>query len=132
MANKINFKTGLLYLYWLMSGADGQKNFDPEDPEWRTMRLMREHEEISDRDFDNFINTDLGTPDEQLEKVVGSLKNATHMQKVRALAWMDLVMIADGNIHSKEYELYTKVRMKFGVEEEDVKKVKVKLPSIFS
>jgi len=130
MANKINFKTGLLYLYWLMSGADGQKNFDPEDPEWRTMRLMREHEEISDRDFDNFINTDLGTPDEQLEKVVGSLKNATHMQKVRALAWMDLVMIADGNIHSNEHELYTKVRQRFNLEEDEIKKDRLSLPSI--
>ncbi len=130
MANKINFKTGLLYLYWLMSGADGQKNFDPEDPEWRTMRLMREHEEISDRDFDNFINTDLGTPDEQLEKVVGSLKNATHMQKVRALAWMDLVMIADGNIHTNEHELYTKVRQRFNLEEDEIKKDRLSLPSI--
>jgi len=130
MANKINFKTGLLYLYWLMSGADGQKNFDPEDPEWRTMRLMREHEEISDRDFDNFINTDLGTPDEQLEKVVGSLKNATHMQKVRALAWMDLVMIADGNIHTNEHELYTKVRQRFNLEEDEIKKDRLSLPSL--
>ena len=130
MANKINFKTGLLYLYWLMSGADGQKNFDPEDPEWKTMRLMREHEEISDRDFDSFINTDLGTPDEQLEKVVGSLNNATHEQKVRVLAWMDLVMIADGNIHSKEHELYTKVRQRFNLEEDEIKKDRLSLPSI--
>jgi len=130
MANKINFKTGLLYLYWLMSGADGQKNFDPEDPEWRTMRLMREHEEISDRDFDNFINTDLGTPDQQLEKVVNSLQHATHEQKVRSLAWMDLVMIADGNIHSKEHELYTKVRERFNLEEDEIKKDRLTLPSI--
>jgi uncharacterized tellurite resistance protein B-like protein len=130
MASKINFKTGLLYLYWLMSGADGQKNFDPEDPEWKTMRLMREHEEISDRDFDNFINTDLGTPDQQLEKVVGSLQHATHEQKVRALAWMDLVMIADGNIHSKEDELYTKVRQRFNIEEDEIKKDRLSLPSI--
>ncbi|RLD66554.1 MAG: hypothetical protein DRI84_04540 [Bacteroidetes bacterium] len=130
MANKINFKTGLLYLYWLMSGADGQKNFDPEDPEWKTMRMMREHEEISDRDFDSFINLDLGTPDEQLEKVVSSLNNATHAQKVRSLAWMDLVMIADGNIHSKEHELYTKVRQRFNLEEDEIKKDRLSLPSI--
>ena len=130
MANKINFKTGLLYLYWLMSGADGQKNFDPEDPEWKTMRLMREHEDIGDRDFDNFVNSDLGTPDEQLEKVVASLTHATHEQKVRALAWMDLVMVADGNIHSKESELYTKVRQRFGLEEDEIKKDKLSLPSL--
>jgi len=128
--NKINFKTGLLYLYWLMSGADGQKNFDPEDPEWKTMRLMREHENIGDRDFDNFVNSDLGTPDEQLERVVNSLTHATHEQKVRALAWMDLVMIADGNIHSKEHELYTKVRERFGIEEDEIKKDTLTLPSI--
>ncbi len=130
MAKKINYKTGLLYLYWLMSGADGQKNFDPEDPEWKTMRLMRRHEDISDKDFDNFINTDLGTPDEQLEIVLRALKHATHEQKVRALAWMDMVMIADGNIHSKENELYTKVREYFNIDEDEVKRDRLTLPTI--
>jgi uncharacterized tellurite resistance protein B-like protein len=130
MANKINYKTGLLYLYWLMSGADGQKNFDPEDPEWKTMRLMRRHEDINDRDFDNFINSDLGTPDEQLEKVLRAMEHATHEQKVRALAWMDMVMIADGNIHSKENELYTKVRKKFNIEEDEIKRDRLTLPTI--
>ena len=132
MSEKLNYKSGLLYLYWLMSGADGKKNFDPDDPEWRTMKLMREEENISDHDFDVFINSDLGSSDEQLDTVMKILAHSSHMEIVKALAWMDLVMIADGDIHNKEYELYTKVRMKFGVEEEDVKKVKVKLPSIFS
>jgi uncharacterized tellurite resistance protein B-like protein len=113
-----------------MSGADGQKNFDPEDPEWKTMRLMRRHEDINDRDFDNFINSDLGTPDEQLEKVLRAMEHATHEQKVRALAWMDMVMIADGNIHSKENELYTKVRKKFNIEEDEIKRDRLTLPTI--
>jgi hypothetical protein len=127
---KLNYKSGLLYLYWLMSGADGMKNFDPDDPEWKTMKLMREHEDIGDADFDNFINSDLGTPDEQLERVLRIMENASHEQKVNALAWMDLVMIADGNIHNKEYELYNKVRQKFNIEEDEVKKAKLKLPSL--
>jgi uncharacterized tellurite resistance protein B-like protein len=113
-----------------MSGADGQKNFDPEDPEWKTMRLMRRHEDINDRDFDNFINSDLGTPDEQLEKVLRAMEHATHEQKVRALAWMDMVMIADGNIHSKENELYTKVRKKFNIDEDEIKQDRLTLPTI--
>ena len=129
MAKNLNFKTGLLYLYWLMSGADGQKNFDPQDPEWKTMRLMREHEDIGDNDFDNFVNSDLGTPSEQLNQVINSLNHATHVQKVRALAWMDLVMIADGNIHSKENELYIQVRRKFDISEDEIKKDKLTLPS---
>ncbi len=132
MSNKLNYKSGLLYLYWLMSGADGKKNFDPDDPEWRTMKLMREEEKISDHDFDVFINSDLGSSEDQLETVMKILAHSSHIEIVKALAWMDLVMIADGDIHNKEYELYTKVRLKFGIEEEDVKRVKVKLPSIFS
>ncbi len=131
MSISLNYKSGLLYLYWLMSGADGKKNFDPDDPEWKTMKLMREEENINNDDFNNFINSDLGSPDEQLENVMKILQNASHSQKVRALAWMDLVMIADGDIHNKEYELYNKVRTKFGIEEEEVKKDKLKLPSIF-
>ena len=126
----LNYKSGLLYLYWLMSGADGMKNFDPEDPEWKTMKLMREHEDIGDKDFDQFINSDLGTPENQLNVVMDILQHATFEQKVNALAWMDLVMIADGNIHTKEYELYNKVRNKLGIEEDVIKAAKLKLPSL--
>ncbi len=118
---KLNYKSGLLYLYWLMSGADGMKNFDPNDPEWKTMKLMREHESILDEDFDNFINSDLGNQDQQLSKVMEILQSCSLEEKVRALAWMDLVMIADGNIHNKEYELYTKVRKKLNIEDDVVK-----------
>ena len=130
MSITINYKSGLLYLYWLMSGADGKKNFNPDDPEWRTMKQMREHENINDDDFNSFINSDLGTPNEQLAIVTTVLEKATYPQRVRALAWMDLVMIADGDIHNKEYELYIKVLKKFEINEEDVKSDKISLPSI--
>jgi hypothetical protein len=114
-----------------MSGADGKKNFHPDDPEWKTMKKMREIEKITDDDFDNFINSDLGSSDEQLTKVLGILETSSHQQKVRALAWMDLVMIADGDIHNKEYELYSKVKNKFDIAEDEVKKEKLKIPSVF-
>ncbi len=130
MSITLNYKSGLLYLYWLMSGADGKKNFDPQDPEWKTMKLMSDVEDISEGDFNNFINSDLGSADEQLSNVLVILKSASHDQKVRALAWMDLVMIADGDIHNKEYELYSKVRLHFDIDEEEVKKEKLSLPSI--
>ena len=74
MSTTLNYKSGLLYLYWLMSGADGKKNFDPNDPEWKTMKLMREHEKITDIDFNSFINSDLGSSDEQLEIVMQILQ----------------------------------------------------------
>ncbi|OIP00661.1 MAG: hypothetical protein AUJ98_07430 [Bacteroidetes bacterium CG2_30_33_31] len=127
---KLNYKSGLLYLYWLMSGADGMKNFDPDDPEWKIMKLMRDHEDIGDSDFDNFINSDLGSSEDQLSTVVNILKDTSHDQKVNALAWMDLVMIADGNIHNKEYELYSKVRQKLNIEESEIKAVEIKLPKL--
>jgi len=127
---KLNYKSGLLYLYWLMSGADGAKNFDPNDPEWKTMKLMREHENIGEDDFDSFINSDLGSAEDQLNTVLGIMQHASLDQKVNALAWMDLVMIADGNIHTKEYELYNKVRNKLGVDEDAIKAAKLKLPTL--
>ncbi len=130
MSNKLNYKSGLLYLYWLMSGADGKKNFDPKDPEWRTMKLMRETEKISDDDFNSFINSDLGSSDDQLRVVIKILDKSSYKEKVRALAWMDLVMIADGDIHNKEYELYISVLKKFNINDEDVKKDKINLPKI--
>lgn len=127
---KLNYKSGLLYLYWLMSGADGNKNFNPDDPEWRTMKLMRDYESIGDEDFDSFINSDLGSSEDQLNTVINILDHSSHAQKVNALAWMDMVMIADGNIHTKEYELYNKVKNKFQIEEEEVKSAKLKLPKL--
>ena len=130
MSNTLNYKSGLLYLYWLMSGADGKKNFDPDDPEWRTMKLMREEEKISDHDFDVFINSDLGSSDEQLDTVMKILAHSSHIEIVKALAWMDLVMIADGNIHSKENELYIKVRQRFNIEEDEIKKDMIGLPRV--
>ncbi|MCK5856492.1 MAG: hypothetical protein KAG64_03320, partial [Bacteroidales bacterium] len=61
---------------------------------------------------------------------ISNLDKTTHAQKVRALAWMDLVMLADGNIHSKEYELYTQVRNKLGINEDEVKKDIETLPEV--
>lgn len=113
-----------------MSGADGMKNFDPNDPEWKTMKLMREHEDIGDSDFDSFINSDLGSTEDQLNTVISIMEHASFDQKVNALAWMDLVMIADGNIHTKEYELYNKVRNRLNIEEDEIKAAKLKLPSL--
>lgn len=130
MSEKLNYKSGLLYLYWVMSGADGKKKFDSDDPEWKAMSLMREEENIDDEDFDKFINSDLGTQKEQINKIIDLFNRCTHEQKIRALAWMDLVMIADGKIHTKEYELYTMVRKEFNVEEDDIKKDKVNLPNL--
>lgn len=130
MSDKLNYKSGLLYLYWVMSGADGKKKFDSDDPEWKAMSLMRREENIDDNDFDNFINSDLGTQDEQIKKIIDLFKTCSHDQKVRALAWMDMVMIADGKIHTKEYDLYTKVRKEFNVEEDEIKKDKVNLPDL--
>lgn len=130
MSEKLNFKSGLLYLYWLMSGADGVKKFDQDDPEWKAMKLMREHENISDDDFNDFINTDFGSQESQLQNVIDAFKSATHEQKVRALAWMDFVMVADGKIHSKEYELYSRVRKAFGIDEDEIKYAKVEIAKL--
>lgn len=127
MSAKLNYKSGLLYLYWLMSGADGIKRFDPDDPEWKTMKQMREFENIGDEDFDNFINSDLGSAQEQLAKVIEILTRTSHDQKIRAMAWMDLVMLADGNIHTKELDLYNKVRAHFAISEDEVKTEKLKI-----
>lgn len=130
MSDKLNYKSGLLYLYWLMSGADGVKKFDQDDPEWRAMKLMREHEDISDDDFNDFINTDFGSQDKQLKNVLEVFKTVPHEQKVKALAWMDFIMIADGKIHSKEYELYTTVRKEFGIEEDEIKFAKIDISNL--
>ncbi|MCF8298777.1 MAG: hypothetical protein K9J13_14610 [Saprospiraceae bacterium] len=130
MEESLNYKSALLYLYWLMAGADGKKAFDAADPEWQTMRLMRKVEKISNKDFDNFINSDFGSQNEQLRKAISVIKMCNHNEKVRALAWMDKVMLADGDIHSKEYELYVKVRDEFGIEEDEIKNAKTKLPEL--
>lgn len=130
MSEHLNYKASLMYLYWLMAGADGKKEFDPDDPEWQTMQLMRKHEKIKDSDFDRFIMSDLGTREEQLQKALTIVRKCKRDKQVRALAWMDRVMLADGDIHSKEHELYKKVREELGITEDEIKQQEVKLPKI--
>ena len=129
MSESLNYKSSLLYLYWLMSGADGNKNFDSEDPEWKTMRLMRKYENITNSDFDSFINTDFGSKEEQLKQALQVIKSCTHEEQVKALAWMDKIMLADGKIHKGEEDLYLKVRNLLEIDEDEVKLAKVKLPN---
>ncbi len=128
MQEHLNYKTSLLYLYWLMAGADGEKEFDKDDPEWQTMQAMRKHEKITAKDFDRFIMSDLGTKEEQLNKTLDIIRKCTHEEQVRALAWMNRVMLADGDIHSKEHELYKEVRDRLDITEDEVKEQAVKLP----
>ncbi len=128
MQEHLNYKAALLYLYWLMAGADGEKEFDQDDPEWQTMQLMRKHEKIKDKDFDRFIMSDLGTKEEQLDKALGIVRKCKRDKQVRALAWMDKVMLADGDIHSKEHELYKEVRERLEITEDEIKQQEVKLP----
>jgi uncharacterized tellurite resistance protein B-like protein len=130
MSESLNFKSSLLYLYWLMSGADNNKQFDADDPEWRTMRLMRQHENITNADFDNFINTDFGSKEEQLRQAMKVIKTCTRDEQIKALAWMGAVMVADGIVHKGEDDLYQKVRRDLSIEQEEVDKIKSKLPKL--
>jgi uncharacterized tellurite resistance protein B-like protein len=130
MAEELSFQSSLLYMYWLMSGADGVKNFDSEDPEWRMMRAMRKHENISAEDFNTFVNTDFGNQDTQLKIALDVIRKSGYDDRTRVLAWVYKIMAADGVFHTKERELYDMVLRELAVDESDVVHMAKALPSI--
>ncbi len=127
MGDKIDYKFGLLYFYWLMAGADGNRSTNGDDPEWLMMQKMKKHEGISDEELNEFLNADLGREEDQLKKILFALVIARHSERVRALAWMDLIMFADGYLHDNEEFLYNKVRNKFEIDEYEITNVKSRL-----
>jgi uncharacterized tellurite resistance protein B-like protein len=120
MSQELSFQSSLLYMYWLMSGADGVKNFDSDDPEWRMMRAMRRHENISADDFNLFVNTDFGSQEVQLKIALEVIKKAGYDDRARVMAWIYKIMAADGEFHAKEKELYQMVLQELAVDEKDV------------
>ncbi len=124
MAEQINYKFGLLYFYWLMAGADGKRSTNNDDPEWIMMQKMKKFEEITDKELDDFLHRDLGKEEDQIEKILFALVITHHRDRVRALAWMDIIMFADGYLHDNEEYLYNKVRNKFEIDEFEIKRMK--------
>lgn len=130
MAEELSFQSALLYMYWLMSGADGSKNFDSEDPEWRMMRVMRKYENISADDFNHFINTDFGSQTVQLRLALDVIKKSGYDDRSRVLAWIFKIMEADGIVHVKEKELFDMAVKELAVDESDVIHLARTLPGI--
>jgi uncharacterized tellurite resistance protein B-like protein len=113
-----------------MSGADGVKNFDSDDPEWKMMRVMRKYENISAEDFANFVSSDFGSQDVQLRKALEVIKKSGYDDRTRVLAWIYKIMEADGIVHVKEKELYDMVSKELAVDESDVIHLAKTLPGI--
>lgn len=127
MTTHENFKLGLLYFYWLIAGADGERSMTNEDPEWVMMQKMKKFEGITDEELQKFIESDHGKEEDQFKRILYHLVITSHIERVRALAWMDLVMFADGFLHENEKYFFNKVRTKFYVDEEDIKTMKDQL-----
>ena len=122
-----NYKQCLLGFYWLMSSADGKVSFASDDPEWKMLGRMCKIEDIDKSELELYRTNKKGTEEEQLTCLLTQLVILSHSQRTRALAWMDLVMFADGYIHENELRLFEEVREKFDIEEEDINAVKAVL-----
>jgi hypothetical protein len=127
MTEDNNYKLGLLYFYWLMAGADGERSMSGDDPEWEMMQKMRKFEGISDEELERFLSLNHGREEEQFKKILYHLVVTGHVERVRALAWMDLVMFADGFLHDNEKYFFEKVRGKFDVDDVDIQNMKAQL-----
>jgi uncharacterized tellurite resistance protein B-like protein len=123
MNTKVDFKCTLLCSYWLMAGADGSVSTNEDDPEWSVLQKMKVIEGISDQEIEEFLNGDK-SEDKLLERLLFNLVVVSHRERLRALAWMDLVMFADGYLHDNEARLFNLVCKRFEIDTEEVLDVK--------
>lgn len=123
MNTKVDFKCTLLCFYWLMAGADGSVSTNDDDPEWSVLQKMKVIEGISDQEIEEFLNGDK-SEDKLLERLLFNLVVVSHRERLRALAWMDLVMFADGYLHDNEARLFNLVCKRFEIDTEEVLDVK--------
>lgn len=123
MDTNSDFKKALLCFYWLMAGADGNVSTNDDDPEWNVLQKMKIIENISDKEIADFLN---GDKEEHFlyDQLMVNLVIASHRERLRALAWMDLVMFADGYLHDNEIRLFETVCNRFEIDNEDVKDMK--------
>ncbi len=119
METNSDFKKTLLCFYWLMAGADGHISTSDDDPEWRVLQNMKEIESISDKEIEDFLNGDK-SENHLYKKLLVNLVIVGHRERIRALAWMYLVMFADGYLHENEEKLFNTVSKHFEVDNEEV------------
>lgn len=124
---KNNFKACLLQFYWLMAQSDGEISFHSDDPEWKMLKKLLLIEHIPEEDALKFGSDFQKNIPQQQQELIGNLVILKHRERVRALAWMDLVMFADGILHDKELELFETVRSKFDIGKEEISTVKAQI-----
>jgi uncharacterized tellurite resistance protein B-like protein len=123
METNTDFKKALLCFYWLMAGADGNISTSEDDPEWIVLKKMQAIEKISEKEVEDFLNGDK-QENHLFEKLMVNLVIVSHRERLKALAWMDLVMFADGYLHDNELKLFNSVCKRFEIDDEDVKGMK--------
>lgn len=126
METNTDFKKALLCFYWLMAGADGNISTNEDDPEWIVLMKMKDIENISDKEIEDFLNGDK-RENYLYNKLIVNLVIISHRERLKALAWMDLVMFADGFLHDEELKLFNSVSKQFEIDDEDVRGMKENL-----
>jgi uncharacterized tellurite resistance protein B-like protein len=123
MDTLFNFKRALLCFYWLMAGADGHISTSDDDPEWNVLKKMKHLEKISDKEITDFLNGDKNE-DHLFEELMVNLVIVSHKERLRALAWMDMVMFADGYLHDNEAKLFKTVCNRFEISRDEMLEIR--------
>lgn len=93
---------GLISLYFLLINADGPAN----ENEIKMGELMKEHEGISDLEYDTFLHKISKLEKSQILKdSIASLKNCEYEWKVKCIAWMSLIANSNGFMAPEEWQL---------------------------
>lgn len=118
------YKQGLLYLHWIMTGVEGKRKDSVSDPEWKILQQMKKVENINSEDLKKFEENLSENDSDNYNRMLSHLVILNHIKRTRALAWMDLVMFADGFLHEKEIAMYDNVISKFEIDDDEVKLIK--------
>lgn len=100
--NKTNYIEGLVSLYHLLINADGHI----DEKEIKMGELMRKHEEIDDKDFNDTLERISAMDKEDvIEDCVTSLNKCDYDMKVKCIAWMSMIANSDGFMAPEEWQL---------------------------
>lgn len=103
---KTNYIAGLISLYYLMISEDGYIH----QREIKIREIIKEHEKIDECQFDYYINKASNLTREQiLNYSLAYLNNCEYERKVKCVAWMSKIALADGFMHPVEWKLIYKL-----------------------
>ncbi|MEO1049365.1 MAG: TerB family tellurite resistance protein [Bacteroidota bacterium] len=126
LTSNLHYYRGLVSLYYLLIKADGEIN----DKERNMGDIMREHEGLSEEEFNGMINSVAAEDQAKVFKAcIADLKACAEEEQVKCIAWMSLIANSDGFMDKAEWNVIYRIYYKeLGLQLSDIMNKQKELP----